>query len=1101
MGINLTHKDRNNILKSLVDIKLESIDTDDYLMQGVSVYLKDNPPLTGSEVNFHQFSTDLINFIRLNPEDEKSEYVRRALKFFLQIESTNSGLNNSVVKSFVASFTLHEISEKQNLRIVDETHGLSPDERKEAKRLLFDLAKGLQNDDESLLKFSQDLISNLGNNETTCLVKRFQRNVGKLNEFLSSDKKLSAEDKMWARGALQYIRLNEDIIPDELGIIGLLDDMYVAATAVRLIDPIVQPIEEVIDDLYGVWPFLRDLVLTFRNSQYTYTEFSLINTALVCPSLVSKVSSNLKTLILPRSGVTPFMIAFGAALGVAFDESNSGVEATNFSVGQRVRVDNQAVAIFDGICEFHGEQYIRLKRFTTSQGHKTESASLIRAEQAGRLCPVSEDAALRGYIPTKVDDTDISLAGTEALFHLHLPQQFNNISSRVWLVSQTSSVRMLASEIELFGHSLSGVIPMGHIKRDGELYRWDSRFGESECVLTVISDLDLAAEIFEDMDLKSEDLIVIDLGGSNRNKFAALNYIESLKSRILCIAEEKDSDTIKNLEKNGHEIWEWSPEEIKELYIETNSDCNELHPFQLNDELNVRGLLLSPKIKVVESVLAQKAKSDLDLLVAHARKCGENCPNDLDDVLDDLFEMAFELFRLPVPFNVLSGGVGNRVSVLEQMSDKVKRSLYLDSEEKNLALKVIESLQYLVIGFELENPKTDAIRDIYKKEQKVNVLIPPNFPEEKINLQGVEAIPDILSSWKQVKNSNSKCLLIPYWPGRKKAWEIFSNPPSQEVYFILYSFEDEWRLAFHNYRNRARAKRAQQKHRSTIFRKKHPWELSKKRIPKVEEMNELKKVDSLIDERDFRFHQRVIHSIRKVNEVADTSARMIVFRGGAHAFFTQNHQAWSATNLLSDLSQGIEDDEKLLSVTVKDISEGDVLVFLRGTDRDAIRELADASLPSGTRDIAKLWQVSLRNYVDKHNISASGLKGRLEEAGCKRHVASIRNWLDNESLIGPRYYASGDLEAIAKVTNDQDFRKKMSKCAQAISSVWGEHLRASNTIAKRVLSSFGNRVNMGLDLDSPMDIGDSLVLAQVEYVSHQEVIVPGSLVNQFREYY
>ncbi|MES9874205.1 MAG: DrmE family protein [Candidatus Sedimenticola sp. 6PFRAG7] len=1099
MDYQLTHKDREYIRKSLLNVTLDPSEKDQSLIRNTSLYLRNNPPVCSAERSYHQFAVDLINFLRQKPDDSRSETVRRALKFLQPFGEHSHVHVIPAVKAFVAGFALHEISDHGQLLLADETQGLSLEEKQDAEAMLLDLAGSSGGDDAELLEQTHCFVASLGDGESTSIVIRFLRNIRKLTEVLSGDGEWSTEQKTWARGALHYVHLNEDAIPDDIGIVGLLDDMYVVATAVSFIGTVAQSIEEVVSDLYATWPFLRDLVLTCGENEYTYSEFALINTALTCPALTANGHLERSALILPSSGITPFMVAFGAALGAAYDAAESPGDVFSFTPGQKVRVDNDAVAIFDGMMEIQGNQFLRLKRYSTSKGQRNETASFIPADQAGRLCPAPDDATPRGNIPTQIDDAKITLAGTEALFHLPLPQQFNVVSGRVWLVSQISTVRALVSGIQLYGHPLSGVIPMGHIKKDGSLERWDSRFGTTDCILTTVPDLDLAAEILEEKKLTAGDLVVIDLGGTNRNKFAALSQIQSLDARVLCIAEEKDTDTISNLEKSSYEFWEWSFEEVKELVNNSEPDTDGEHPFRESDGSVMRSLVLRPDICVLNSTDAQKAKTDLDHLDTYVRRAGEDVPEELQDLRDELFSIALELIRLPVPLSSLPDGAGKMTGSLVLLSEKIQRSLYLDEKEKSLTLASIESLQCFALNIEESNLKADAIAKAAESTAGVRVLMPPRFPAGVPLLQNETENYELFLPWKSIREVECETLIIPYWPGRRRAWDILSNPPSREICFILYSFEDTWRSAFYRSRDRSRTQRAERSRRSKIFNRNYRW-----RAPPVSTALPVSQEgtgdDTLIEEQDFRFRQQAVHAARREGDLSDTVARMIVFHGGTYAFFTPEHEALSATHLMSGSIDNTGDEEKLRAVKVNDLAEGDVLVFLRGTDRDAIRELADANLPSGMRETAKLWQKSLKAYVSDKGIGLVELKKRLEKAGCKRHVVTLKQWLESELLIGPRGYASGDLDAIAQLTGDEEFQARMGECANAISKVWGEHLRASGMIAERVLSSIEDRITVGLDLAVPLDIGDGLILAQVEYIENEDVTVPFSAVNQLKEY-
>ncbi|MCG8037115.1 MAG: DrmE family protein [Candidatus Thiodiazotropha taylori] len=1093
-----THKDRNRIIDSLSDISLKPEETDDYLIQRVSLYLRETPPSSRADVNCHQFGMDLINYLRLNPDSKYSDIVRRTLKYLLQPVGSNSLSGNPSVKAFVAGITLREISSEQKQSVLDENDRLSPDEIHIAEEILLNLADNNHEGDIELVDYISNFALSLGDDVAISEVNKFQRNIRKLVQVLSSGDAYTDEQKSWARGGLSYIRLNDDAIADDFGMIGLLDDMYIAAVAVRLIDPVLQSIEDVIHDLLNVWPFLRDLLLVYKDSEYTYSEFALINTAIICPALTKRKSPNRSALILPNSGVTSFIIAYGAALGAAYEAVGSVSDVVSLAKGQKVKVDNNAVAIYDGVEKVCGEKYIRLKQYYINKGKKLEKAYLIRAEQASRMCPAPDDAVPRGEIATTIDSTEIIIGGTEALFHLPIPQQFTNILGRVWLISNVSLIHTLASEVHLYGHPLSGVLPMGHIMRNGDVSRWDTRFGTTECLLTTISDLDLAAEILEEKSLTDNDLIVINLVNSNKSKFASLSLLQSFGARVLCIVEEKDIETISNLEDNKYDFWEWSAEEVEELISKNNITASSAHPFNLNDAAVVQSLLLTPDTKVLTSSYAETAKADLDKIVSHIRNTADDVPVELQEYLDELFDVTFQLIRLPVPLSMILDGSEAVISKLEDLSNKVSLSVYLNEDERTLVATTIQSLHRFALHLDDKNPKSKVITELIGNDDAVRVLMPPRFCIDSNGLQNSLGYSDQLVHWQNIRDDVYDTLIIPYWPGQRRAWDILSCPPCRDMRFVLYTFEDEWFSAFYRKRNKHRQQRARYGHRSNIFNRNHTWSPAATNPPFFYQKG-VSDENTLINEHEFRLHERLVHKARREDEGADIETRMIIFRGGAYAFFTFGHEAWSATHLLDDPSGGIDNEEKLLAVKVNEISHGDVLVFLRGTNRDAIRQMADENLPPGTRETAKLWQKSLTSYVNKNGLSVIELQKQLYDEGCKRHVMTLKQWLENDMLIGPRNYAGGALEAIAKVTNDPEFRERMSDCANAISRVWSEHLRASITIAERILLGAGGKINEGLNFESPIDIGDDLVLAQVDFVESEIVKVPLSAVNKFKE--
>lgn len=1093
----LTHKDRGLIWDSLSSIPLDPDETDDSLIRSVSAYLMKHPSSTGTERSYHHYTIDLINFLRQAPEDGKSDLVRRALRFLQLSDVSNPLLTTPAVKVFVTSFVLHEVSDNGNLLLSDELRGLSEDEKQFAEEILLNHADQTLDEDSDLLNYSSCFLADLPGNGSVQMVMRFRRNINRLVKVLSAGQERSDEQKAWARGALNYIRINEDAIPDDLGIIGLLDDMYIANTAVRLIDPDIQPWEDVISDLYTLWPFLRDMVLTYAGSEYTYSDFALINTALACRDLTKQGETSRAALILPASGVTPFLVAFGAALSVAYDAARKTDATPVFEQGDKVWVDGDAVAVYVGIEEMKGQKFIKLKQTTKSKKHSGPCFFVSLAELP-RLSKAPGNVKTKGNITTFLKNSDAPLNATEQIFHLPFPLQFTESLSRVWLVSKVAGAKVLASEIQILGHPLSSVLPMGSIRRDGEFVPWSSNFEETEGILTVIPDMDLAAEILEEQDLSAEDLILIDLGGANRNKSAALNLIQSLNARVLCVAEEKDAEVIASLEESHFSLWEWSEPEIKEMVSNgTHVSAVNQHPFRQNDLRICKSLTLKPEVKVLRNENAENARQAIDGLNEYVRKQGDEVSGELEELLAKLLEVLFFLIRSPAPLEYLPGSVDRMIGILGQLQENAESSLYLSDSEKTLVSQPVESLEYFALELADRNPKTDAIKKVLRNDSRAKIAVVPHIHTLLTDTRQFGLEPDIFLPWPKLHSAEPASLIIPYWPGKKKVWEMISDPPPGKVYFILYSFEDEWRAIFDEFRNNSRTIRMDHNPRSDVFTGISRWPRHKvqKSGDDIQKVPQHK--PALTEGRTNRVRQRLTHAVTEEGESADTEARLVKFTGGAHAFFARGHMIPSVTHLLSDLNES-EDTGKVISVPVNGISEGDVLVFSRGTDRDAIRELAETNLPSETRELAGLWQRVLRTYADSRRLPDVNLQRLLRNAGCRRHIATVRNWLESETIIGPRHYNKGDLDAIARVTGDEEFIRKQDECEKAIAQVWGEHLRAAHVIATRIRSGIGDRITKDPDLHSPLDIGDGLVLAQVEFIDSDSATVPHAVVNRLR---
>src|SRR5262249_59447340 len=98
-----------------------------------------------------------------------------------------------------------------------------------------------------------------------------------------SDGGRPTDHRQIARAALSYVAEEHDAIPDCLGLMGFLDDYFIADLAVGLIAPGQSPWMNLIDAVVGAWPFLN--MVSFGDNQIgaSVSEFLMVNAALTCP--------------------------------------------------------------------------------------------------------------------------------------------------------------------------------------------------------------------------------------------------------------------------------------------------------------------------------------------------------------------------------------------------------------------------------------------------------------------------------------------------------------------------------------------------------------------------------------------------------------------------------------------------------------------------------------------------------------------------------------------------------------------------------------------------------------------------------------------------
>jgi hypothetical protein len=234
---------------------------------------------------------------------------------------------------------------------------------------------------------------------------------------------------------------------------------------------------------------------------------------------------------------------------------------------------------------------------------------------------------------------------------------------------------------------------------------------------------------------------------------------------------------------------------------------------------------------------------------------------------------------------------------------------------------------------------------------------------------------------------------------------------------------------------------------------------------------------------------------RPSQEEEAVEARLVIFDGG-YAFLTDDYQAKLATHLLGDSTDG--EDAELELVPAPRLRQGDVLLFVRGSGRDVIRQEADKLLPPGERERAGQWRQALLSYQQKTECPVRVIRRQLGEHGCPLSLAAIENWFADENIIAP-LNVDRELHAILDVTQDAALRENLHKCRVAIHRVRGAHLRASNVLARRVIDRAVAGLKSASQGGGAIELGEGIVLARVTDIDQTRVQVKATVANRLVE--
>ena len=128
-----------------------------------------------------------------------------------------------------------------------------------------------------------------------------------------------------------------------------------------------------------------------------------------------------------------------------------------------------------------------------------------------------------------------------------------------------------------------------------------------------------------------------------------------------------------------------------------------------------------------------------------------------------------------------------------------------------------------------------------------------------------------------------------------------------------------------------------------------------------------------------------------------------------------------------------------------------------------------------------------------------GFEGALIELwdeGLKCTEVTIRRWLNDEYLIGPR--EEQDIEIIARVSRDQELQKQLEYVRRAIKEVRGAHQQAAHFLAQKLIAQLPFLLKQDLSRSRTIeieDVGQALVIC-IEYIGEEDIEVPVTKVNR-----
>ena len=585
----------------------------------------------------------------------------------------------------------------------------------------------------------------------------------------------------------------------------------------------------------------------------------------------------------------------------------------------------------------------------------------------------------------------------------------------------------ILDEILLEGESIKDLVLTGKINNSEVIVTEPGQYDGNPGV-TYSRDLD---DLYDYFDKRDQFESIFMSFNQVKNLFSNIQIVDLIndhKFKNVIFTHQLDDNSLEELKKRGYLIWNWNKKFIKQFNVNQRS---------LNNIDKIFNDYAVSSVKLIK-VFSKNTKVIIKLL-NEIKKSYNDLTSDLMEIFDNLYAAYFNLVRnysdiqLDQNFyNELSENLNLRrpttnpevISKFYEIMDLIKDSFR--SHNLNQKKQFFSNITNLKIRDNLNTYFVIDNRQNYKETYEWFLDNSINLDNHKLKLIYSNELKDINHSFSRV--------YFPFWLSSKKMNEIIYSMNIKELYLVLYESEYDWAMKQINIWEK------QETNNNDNFKIiKDIFGLSLGPINKPITEDIILNEDNLLDDVDEFI---LVSKIRRFIEGSDVNEELI----DVYPIELSEDRIYlsSVNHTLLSISRNSRGDLEVHNKKPNKLNAGDFIV-LRSSERDIIRDYADKILLSegktSLRQIAESWKVEFRALKEKYNYDE--IFRLYKEKGGQRLKISVKNWLDEENMIGPKYYE--DLQIIFEITKQATDVDKVHKAIQTVEKY---HVKAGYEISQ-----------------------------------------------------
>lgn len=861
------------------------------------------------------------------------------------------------------------------------------------------------------------------------------------------------DDAQIAKAALLYLAEERDVVDDNDGVLGLIDDLYVIEWAYAAVESQTRCLP-ILDGLLQRWPFVADLAV-LDGGQSSLNRFSQYVACAILHSLFSD-SPRRALLVVRETGGYPLIGALMAAIECSRgQEAAPSSDIARWPIGQPITISDGVKsfkATFDGATDVMGQR--RYKIGVRNSGTLFVGDGTLRyvARAARPHAQLASGNEISAWLNERHIDPLINLNGVGR-------RQSSNHDA-VLLLGPRHKLDDLLGCLAPQGVSMQALLGLKYVNAHQEMADVKGSAADQPFAYAC-SDPAVAIELLRDRPAHVRSWrVIVDGARLARSFLGAVASSSDLSSTPICamvdlFEREASADVIK---LGVQRIWYLEDQDV-EAPVRASSVA-----VAGSDLL---GLMLARRSAHWASI--QTITSISHPFLENTASCLRDRPRDEAHVSDSaILDLSVSTFIQKALASVLPSEAS--MAELRRLGSSIRSHASLLRQYDPVAAKLYGYFQDAPLDDGLFAARREAISALARGGGRTAVVCRSAHIAEECR-EHARRDPSLRTlEWMNIEQLRHEDpfdrVIVPAWLDRLSMRELALNGYAPRLEFVMLPFERTWfettTAAVRRWERSLEAKTAacladtaktlgQSSKLAQAWRKQTSLRLQLDPAPQPE------------DERDWNdepdtehLEARAIEAIMRRASASGTSepdarAQLVLFEEpGAYIFLPPQGRVIVLSETRRQTSQNAE---RMLMRSVAELKPGMVVALPAGGDRDLIDARADQFIdgPGRVRRDAGLWKAALKRFLDDSDEKMRALAKKMSERGQSRDPATIRYWVHYDYTTAPRNYREV-IPLISQLTGDPELGARLSECLQGVDLIYRARAKAAQAIVDELFS-------------------------------------------------